>query len=111
MVSKPKFLCKRLIFKLHVIRLNYVESFYAFLQRRQRGKGAADHGHTPCRGAQPRLGGHLQGWQAMANPLAVAADYDEGLLWGQSLAKGDCAARGQAVRAATRGASARGNRQ
>ncbi|RRT45445.1 hypothetical protein B296_00003826 [Ensete ventricosum] len=87
---------------------------------RQRGKGrptlakpfvrVADHGHTPCRGARPRLG-HLQGWQAMANPLAGAVDCDEGLLWGQSLAKGDCAARGQASRVAARGASARGNRQ
>ncbi|RWW59072.1 hypothetical protein BHE74_00034028 [Ensete ventricosum] len=76
-VLEPKFSYERFIFKLHVMRLNRVESFYAFLLRfrsegsKERGRPAmarpstraADHGHTPCRGGRPRLA-PLQGRSA-----------------------------------------------
>ncbi|RWV92599.1 hypothetical protein GW17_00045007 [Ensete ventricosum] len=73
MVSEPRFSCEKISFKLYVMRLNHVESFYTFLlcfrneSREERGQPimarpfarATDHGHTPCRGGRqwPRLRG------------------------------------------------------
>ncbi|RRT50923.1 hypothetical protein B296_00032045 [Ensete ventricosum] len=87
MVSEPRFSCKRLVFKLRLMKLNRIESFYTFLLcfhiegSEERGQPAmarpsaraADHGHTP--------------W---------VAGYDQ-FLWGQPLAKGGCATCGQAT--------------
>ncbi|RZS28263.1 hypothetical protein BHM03_00061833 [Ensete ventricosum] len=78
MVSEPRFSYERIVFKLRVMRLNHVKSFYAFLLHfrsegsKERGWSTmarpsarlTDHDQPPCKGGQPQSapfrGGQLQ---------------------------------------------------
>ncbi|RWW73771.1 hypothetical protein BHE74_00018313 [Ensete ventricosum] len=88
-VSEPMFFMRKIGFKLRVMRLNRVESFYAFLLHfcRERSEeerpamvrppaGVASHGQATCRGGQP-WSGYLQGWPAMAKSPVGAATHGQ----------------------------------